>query len=118
MREKFNSFAEIEVGKVIKHCEHAIELISEHKRHAKQQNMEQILEHRNSHLHWWHRKPYTEEEILEEAEKKLSAEREAARIEAEKAAKEVLSIPVHPGLSVEDVEKIVSVLSEAGDELF
>ncbi len=38
--------------------------------------------------------------------------------EAEKAAKEVLSIPVHPGLSVEDVEKIVSVLSEAGDELF
>jgi len=38
--------------------------------------------------------------------------------EAEKAAKEVLSIPVHPDLSVEDVEKIVSVLSEAGDELF
>lgn len=38
--------------------------------------------------------------------------------ETEKAAKEVLSIPVHPGLSVEDVEKIVSVLSEAGDELF
>ncbi|HMK54964.1 MAG TPA: DegT/DnrJ/EryC1/StrS family aminotransferase [Methanobacteriaceae archaeon] len=38
--------------------------------------------------------------------------------EAEKAAKEVLSIPVHPSLSVEDVEKLVSVLGEAGDELF
>lgn len=38
--------------------------------------------------------------------------------EAEKAAHEVLSIPVHPNLSVEDVEKIASVLSEAGDKLF
>lgn len=38
--------------------------------------------------------------------------------EAEKAAKEVLSIPVHPSLSVEDVEKLVNILGEAGDELF
>ncbi|MDP3065754.1 MAG: DegT/DnrJ/EryC1/StrS family aminotransferase [Methanobacteriaceae archaeon] len=42
----------------------------------------------------------------------------ASCTESEKAAKEVLSIPVHPGLSVEDVEKLVSVLGEAGDELF
>jgi len=38
--------------------------------------------------------------------------------ESEKAANEVLSLPVHPNLSVEDVEKIVNVISTAANELF
>ena len=33
--------------------------------------------------------------------------------EAEKAANEVISIPVHPSLKVEDLEKIVQVLEDA-----
>lgn len=37
-------------------------------------------------------------------------------IEAEKAAKEVLSIPVNPALSVEDLGEIVSVLEDASDK--
>lgn len=36
--------------------------------------------------------------------------------EAEKAAKEVLSIPVNPALSAEDLGKIVSVLEDASDK--
>lgn len=38
--------------------------------------------------------------------------------EAEKAASEVLSIPVNPALSAEDLGKIVSVLEDASDRLF
>ncbi len=38
--------------------------------------------------------------------------------EAEKAAAEVLSIPVNPALSAEDLGKIVSVLEDASDKLF
>jgi perosamine synthetase len=38
--------------------------------------------------------------------------------EAEKAAAEVLSIPVNPTLSAEDLGKIVSVLEDASDKIF
>ena len=38
--------------------------------------------------------------------------------ETEKAATEVLSIPVNPGLSAEDLGKIVSVLEDASDRVF
>jgi perosamine synthetase len=38
--------------------------------------------------------------------------------EAEKAAEEVLSIPVNPTLSAEDLGKIVSVLEDASDKIF
>jgi dTDP-4-amino-4,6-dideoxygalactose transaminase len=37
--------------------------------------------------------------------------------EAEKAADEVISLPVHPGLNHEDLEKIVSVLKKGSEEL-
>jgi dTDP-4-amino-4,6-dideoxygalactose transaminase len=36
--------------------------------------------------------------------------------EAEKAAKEVISLPVHPMLSKEDIEKIINVIKEYGRE--
>lgn len=36
--------------------------------------------------------------------------------EAELAAEEVLSLPVHPGLSQEDLDKILSVMNKFGDE--
>jgi perosamine synthetase len=38
--------------------------------------------------------------------------------QAEKAAAEVLSLPVHPGLKVEDLEEIVAVLEEASERHF
>lgn len=38
-------------------------------------------------------------------------------IEAEKAACEVISIPVHPGLDNEDLEKIVSVLEKGSEDV-
>lgn len=41
----------------------------------------------------------------------------ANSVEAEKAATEVLSIPVNPALSAEDLGKIVSVLEEASDRI-
>lgn len=37
--------------------------------------------------------------------------------EAEKAAREVISIPVHPGLNNEDLEKIVAVLEEGSKDI-
>jgi perosamine synthetase len=36
--------------------------------------------------------------------------------EAELAAKEVLSLPVHPGLSQEDLDKIISTVNKFSDE--
>lgn len=38
-------------------------------------------------------------------------------IEAEKAAREVISIPVHPGLTSEDLEKIVLVLEKGSEDV-
>lgn len=38
--------------------------------------------------------------------------------QAEKAASEVLSLPVHPGLSVEDLGEIVNILEEASEKFF
>jgi dTDP-4-amino-4,6-dideoxygalactose transaminase len=38
-------------------------------------------------------------------------------IEAEKAAREVISIPVHPGLNREDLEKIVLVLEKGSEDV-
>jgi perosamine synthetase len=39
-------------------------------------------------------------------------------IHSEKAAKEVLSLPVHPGLSVDNLEEIVNMLEEASEKFF
>ncbi len=39
-------------------------------------------------------------------------------IQAEKAASEVLSIPVHPGLKADDLEEIISALEEASEKIF
>jgi dTDP-4-amino-4,6-dideoxygalactose transaminase len=36
--------------------------------------------------------------------------------EAELAAEEVLSLPVHPGLRQEDLDKILSIMNKFGDE--
>lgn len=38
--------------------------------------------------------------------------------QAEKAASEVLSLPVHPGLSTEDLTEIVDILEEASEKFF
>lgn len=38
--------------------------------------------------------------------------------QSEKAAEEVLSLPVHPGLTVEDLGEIVNLLEEAADKFF
>lgn len=38
--------------------------------------------------------------------------------ESEKAAHEVLSLPVHPGLTVEDLAEIVNILEEASEKFF
>ena len=38
--------------------------------------------------------------------------------QAEKAASEVLSLPVHPGLSVEDLAEIVNLLEEVSEKFF
>jgi dTDP-4-amino-4,6-dideoxygalactose transaminase len=38
--------------------------------------------------------------------------------QAEKAAAEVLSLPVHPGLSVDDLGQIVNALEEASQKVF
>jgi dTDP-4-amino-4,6-dideoxygalactose transaminase len=37
---------------------------------------------------------------------------------AEKAAVEVLSLPVHPGLSVDDLGEIVNSLEESSEKFF
>lgn len=38
--------------------------------------------------------------------------------QSEKAAEEVLSLPVHPGLTVEDLAEIVNILEEASEKFF
>lgn len=39
-------------------------------------------------------------------------------LQSEKAASEVLSLPVHPGLTVEDLEEIVNLLEEVSEKFF